>query len=163
MADFNLILRGGRLVGVPRETIELPPIGVPFWWPGSTPPTGAIKANGALLSRTTYAALFERYGTMFGAGDGTTTFQIVDLRGEFIRGWDDGRGVDSGRVLGSAQGDAIKSHNHTWAAGSATGAAGFNFTAATTNNVNTNDPATNSTGGAETRPRNTAWLGCIRY
>ena len=76
----------------------------------STPPSGWLKANGAAVSRTTYAALFAAIGTTFGAGDGRSTFNLPDLRGEFIRGVDDGRNVDSGRGLGTAQGDAIKTH-----------------------------------------------------
>ena len=81
--------------------------------PFSTPPLGYLKANGATISRTTYARLFTAIGTTFGAGDGSTTFNLPDLRGEFIRGWDDGRGVDSGRVLGSLQLDSIQEHRHS--------------------------------------------------
>jgi phage-related tail fiber protein len=69
----------------------------------STAPSGYLKANGAAVSRTTYAALFAAIGTAFGAGDGSTTFNLPDLRGEFLRALDDGRGVDSGRTIGSAQ------------------------------------------------------------
>lgn len=79
----------------------------------NTAPTGYLKANGAAVSRTAYATLFAAIGTTFGAGDGSTTFNLPDLRGEFIRGWDDGRGVDSGRAFGSYQTDEIKSHKHT--------------------------------------------------
>ena len=71
-------------------------------------PAGWLKANGAAVSRTTYAALFAAIGTTFGAGDGSTTFNLPDLRGEFVRGWDDGRGVDAGRAFGARQGDAIR-------------------------------------------------------
>ena len=74
----------------------------------STPPSGWLKANGAAVSRTTYAALFAAIGTTFGTGDGSTTFNLPDLRGEFIRSVDDGRNVDIGRGLGSSQGDAIR-------------------------------------------------------
>ena len=74
----------------------------------STPPSGWLKANGAAVSRTTYAALFAAIGTTFGAGDGRTTFNLPDLRGEFLRCLDDGRNSDRGRRLGSAQGDAIR-------------------------------------------------------
>lgn len=74
----------------------------------STPPSGWLKANGAAVSRTTYAALFAAIGTTFGAGDGRTTFNLPDLRGEFLRGLDDGRNVDGGRRLGTHQGDAIR-------------------------------------------------------
>nr|DAX71461.1 MAG TPA: tail collar fiber protein [Caudoviricetes sp.] len=74
----------------------------------STPPSGWLKANGAAVSRTTYAALFDAIGTTFGDGDGHTTFNLPDLRGEFLRGLDDGRNVDGGRRLGTTQGDAIR-------------------------------------------------------
>jgi len=69
----------------------------------SSLPLGAMKANGALVSRTAYSRLFAKIGTTHGAGDGSTTFALPDLRGEFVRGWDDGRGVDGGRAFGSAQ------------------------------------------------------------
>ena len=72
------------------------------------PPNGWLKANGAAVSRTTYSALFAAIGTTFGSGDGLTTFNLPDLRGEFIRGLDEGRYVDSERRLGTAQGDAIR-------------------------------------------------------
>ena len=71
-------------------------------------PAGWLKANGAAVSRTLYANLFAAIGTRFGAGDGYSTFNLPDLRGEFPRFWDDGRGVDSGRGLGTWQGDAIR-------------------------------------------------------
>jgi phage-related tail fiber protein len=74
----------------------------------STAPTGWLKANGQLISRATYASLFSAIGTTYGAGDGTTTFKVPDLRGEFVRGWDDSRGVDTGRSLGSLQSWAIQ-------------------------------------------------------
>ena len=79
----------------------------------NTAPAGYLKANGALVSRTTFATLFAAIGTTFGAGDGSTTFALPDLRGEFLRGWDDGRAVDSGRGIGTAQGDAFGSHSHS--------------------------------------------------
>ena len=79
----------------------------------TTVPSGYLKCNGQLISRTTYADLFAEIGTAFGAGDGSTTFAVPDLRGEFVRGWDDSRGVDSGRNFGTAQSDENKQHNHT--------------------------------------------------
>ncbi len=84
----------------------------------STAPSGYLKCNGAAISRTTYAALFSAIGTTFGAGDGSTTFNIPDLRGEFIRGWDDARGVDTSRVFGSWQDGQNLSHTHTATVGS---------------------------------------------
>ena len=79
----------------------------------TTAPSGYLKCNGAAISRTTYAALFAIIGTAHGAGDGSSTFNVPDLRGEFVRGWDDSRGVDSGRNFGTSQGDNNKQHNHS--------------------------------------------------
>jgi microcystin-dependent protein len=78
----------------------------------NSPPTGWLKCNGAAVSRATYSALFTAIGTTFGVGDGSTTFNLPDLRGEWVRGWDDGRSVDTGRVFGSAQSEMIGPHNH---------------------------------------------------
>ena len=74
------------------------PVGVPVPWPSATPPTGWIKCNGAPFSAEEYPELAKVYPTN----------ELPDLRGEFIRGWDDGRGVDSGRTLMASQGDAIR-------------------------------------------------------
>ncbi|MCX3525170.1 phage tail protein [Escherichia coli] len=74
------------------------PVGVPVPWPSATPPTGWLKCNGAPFSAEEYPELAKVYPTN----------KLPDLRGEFIRGWDDERGVDSGRTLLSAQGDAIR-------------------------------------------------------
>ena len=60
------------------------PTGMIFPWPGDTPPEGAIVADGRELSRTTYAGLFSIFGTTYGAGDGSTTFNVPDLDGRFI-------------------------------------------------------------------------------
>lgn len=78
----------------------------------SAAPDGWLKCNGAAVSRTTFAALFAVIGTTYGNGNGTTTFNLPDLRGEFLRGWDDGRGIDAGRNLGSAQAQQLLQHNH---------------------------------------------------
>jgi len=79
----------------------------------TTVPSGYEKCNGQALSRTVYADLFAEIGTAFGAGDGSSTFNVPDLRGEFVRGWDDSRGIDSGRNFGTAQSDQNKQHNHS--------------------------------------------------
>ena len=78
----------------------------------ATVPTGYLECNGAAVSRTTYSVLFGIIGTQYGAGDGSSTFNLPDLRGEFVRGFDHGRGVDSGRSIGSSQGDLFESHDH---------------------------------------------------
>lgn len=66
-----------------------------------TPPTGWLECDGSSLSKTTYADLFAVIGTRFGST--STTFKLPDLRGEFVRGWDHGRGIDGGRGFGSKQ------------------------------------------------------------
>lgn len=143
------------------NSIEGLPSGTVLYVAQNTAPTGYIKANGAAISRTTYAALFSAIGTTFGSGDGSTTFNVPDLRGEFIRGWDDSRGIDSGRSFGSAQSDELKSHSHTVNSGIQS----YASTSFATGNPNSypTSYSTNSTGGAETRPRNIALLACIKY
>lgn len=132
----------------------------------STPPTGWLKANGALVSRTTYAGLFAVIGTTYGSGDGSTTFALPDLRGEFLRAWDDGRGVDSARAFASAQSSQNLAHTHTQIYYQQTASIGQsasganNAGAATANYLSTN---TGSSGGTEARPRNIALLACIKF
>ncbi|HFL4053387.1 TPA: phage tail protein [Escherichia coli] len=75
------------------------PVGVPVPWPSATPPTGWLKCNGAAFSAEEYPELAKAYPTN----------KLPDLRGEFIRGWDDGRGVDSGRTILSFQEGTIVS------------------------------------------------------
>lgn len=84
------------------------PVGAVAYFAQDVPPFGWLKANGAAVSRTVYANLFAAIGERYGRGDGRTTFNLPDLRGEFIRSWDAGRGIDSGRVFGDAQSDAIR-------------------------------------------------------
>lgn len=69
----------------------------------NTVPQGWLLCDGAEVSRTTYSRLYSLIGDQYGAGDGTATFNVPDLRGEFLRGWDNGRGIDAGRALGSNQ------------------------------------------------------------
>lgn len=134
---------------------------VKFWPAGSAPP-GWLKANGAAVSRAAYAALFAVIGTTYGAGDGSTTFNLPDLRGEFLRGFDDGRGVDSGRAIGSAQASQNASHTHNFdkytpysGGGQVHYYSGSHALYAST--------ATSAQGGSEARPRNIAMLACIKY
>lgn len=77
-----------------------------------TPPEGWLVCDGAAISRTDYADLFAAIGTLWGHGDQVSTFNLPDLRGEFVRGYDDGRGVDAGRVFGSAQSGNVGKHKH---------------------------------------------------
>lgn len=151
----------------------------------STPPYGWLECNGALLSRTAYAALFEQIGTFWGAGDGATTFALPDARGYFPRAWDHGRGIDPGRDFGTTQDDAIRN---------ITGQINFKATTGTASTVThtdgayRKDPETpGGSGGqlavasssyfqrtyfdasrvvptaAENRPKNISFLYCMKY
>ena len=84
------------------------PVGTIQLWTTSTPTLNWMACNGAAISRTTYAQLFSVIGTTYGSGDGSTTFNIPDLRGKFVRGYDAGAGVDPARVFGSSQTDAFQ-------------------------------------------------------
>ena len=141
------------------------PAGTVIYHAANTAPTNFIKANGAAISRTTYADLFAAIGTTFGAGDGSSTFNVPDLRGEFPRGWDDGRGIDTSRAFGSTQTDEFKSHTHTVYNGTAVDDNRAYSAADATQRLYSGSPnrQTAATGGTETRPRNIALLACIKY
>lgn len=79
------------------------PAGAVMPFANNAAPLGWLRCNGQTVSRTQYARLFAAIGTTYGAGNGTTTFNLPDLRAEFIRGLDDSRGIDPGRAIGSAQ------------------------------------------------------------
>lgn len=88
------------------------PVGTVAYFAQDVPPFGWLKANGAAVSRTVYANLFAAIGERYGRGDGRTTFNLPDLRGEFVRGFDDGRNIDRSRALGSAQNQSMADHYH---------------------------------------------------
>lgn len=141
------------------------PPGMVSYFALATAPNGWLKANGAAISRTAYADLFAKIGTYYGAGNGSTTFNIPDLRGEFLRGWDDGRGIDAGRSLGSLQLDEFKAHSHlspTWA-GSTAGIYEVSSGGYQNYDYGAQAAPTSEVGGSETRPRNIALLACIKF
>lgn len=126
------------------DIVKFMPVGVPLPYPAATPPTGWLKCNGATFDKAVYPVL----AAVFPSG------KLPDLRGEFIRGWDDGRGIDSARALLSSQGDAIRNitgtisvlNNGSTAGGLSSLSGAF---------VGSNEvipPITSSGGGAETRP-----------
>lgn len=142
------------------ETDQKAPSGAVVYFARYTAPSGWLKANGAAISRTAYADLFAAISTTFGNGDGFNTFNLPDLRGEFIRSWDNGRGVDAGRDFGSFQADEFKAHSHDGVPKNVndTDRGGLSSLFS----VDTNSQ-TGETGGNETRPRNIALLACIKY
>ena len=114
------------------------PVGVPVPWPSATPPTGWIKCNGAVFSAEEYPELAKAYPTN----------KLPDLRGEFIRGWDDGRGIDAGREILSAQGDAIRNITGTFGNGQTGTNAAISFV--TTDGVFASQSKTRNTIGNTT-------------
>lgn len=144
------------------------------WFLADTPPSGWLELDGSTISRTTYADLFAKIGTEFGAGDGSTTFDLPDLRSEFIRGWDHGRGVDSGRVFGSFQDHSIGSQDfEAWAqryAAYAYGGNSFYVYGPKSGDPNYGGSAPGTYGSAltatdygESRPRNISLLPIVKY
>ncbi|HAN2097967.1 TPA: phage tail protein [Escherichia coli] len=149
------------------------PVGVPVPWPSATPPTGWLKCNGAAFSAEEYPELAKAYPTN----------KLPDLRGEFIRGWDDGRGIDAGRVLLSIQTGMLEKHRHPVVANDGydskevwelaaifrrayTQGKGLDGTSAggtliPSPTLHTRGSVGN-TGGSETRPRNIAFNFIVR-
>ncbi|KWO62546.1 tail fiber protein [Burkholderia territorii] len=126
-ADWNATVGPGRILNRPNlaavatsgsytDLINVPssfvPAGTLLPFAGAAVPAGFLLANGAAVSRKTYAALFAQIGGIYGAGDGASTFNLPDTRGVGLRGLDNGRGLDPGRSLGSYQGDSTASHTH---------------------------------------------------
>lgn len=151
------------------------PVGEIFFFAKSTPPEHALACDGAAVSRAAYPELFGAIGTTFGAGDGSTTFNLPDLRGRFIRGTG-----GNAAALGVAQGDAIRNISGEWGAadstaigstGSAVGAfqggssavwkpTGNTFNAITTMSF---DASRVVPTADENRPANVALLPCIIF
>lgn len=166
---------GSRLTNI--DTVA---VGSTIFFNGIFAPFGFLKENGALLSRVTYARLWAIASVSgnivleadwaantgaFSSGDLATTFRLPDARGEFLRMWDDTRGIDAGRSMAQRQADSNKAHVHTVSGGtlgatgvsSAVSAAGVQLLTGSTVIV------VDSQGGSEARPRNIAKLACIKY
>ncbi|WP_316397335.1 hypothetical protein [Bradyrhizobium sp. 33ap4] len=169
---------GGGIAWTAWESQATLPVGSTIMMTGSTVPPGFLAENGALVSRTTYPALWtwaQASGAIvseatwaagnngaFSTGDLATTFRLPDSRGEFIRGWDNARGIDAGRFVGAWQGDLLKDHTHPYdgydgGSLNAGGGIGGAHSDNTTGGVN------GGLGGTETRPRNVAKQFCIKY
>lgn len=173
------VLASTKAVSTAKKQVTDSLVGQVSAFASANPPAGWLRCNGAAVSRTTYADLFAAIGTRFGAGNGATTFNVPDLRGEFVRGLDEGRGIDSGRALGTVQSDSLRSHDHGLK--TQVGVTGYGelvlkdfsepghpwyelpFGVANDEASAGYRVATFATGGAETRPRNVSLLFCIRF
>lgn len=157
---------------------------------GNAAPAGSLKLNGATISRATYPLLWAfalgsgniaasdgaKLEGQFGPGNGSTTFTLPDLRGGFIRCWDDGRGINPGRVIGTLELSSVMQHLHngTFLSGNqlATGAATGNgilsiYTATPSggfsNVANAVGPISNGGNPNENTVRNNAFLACVKF
>jgi microcystin-dependent protein len=147
--------------GIPGPISSGVPPGAVVAFANPTAPTGWLECNGAFVSTAAYSALFAAIGYTYG-GSGIQ-FKLPDLRGEFIRGWDNGRGVDPNRVLGSFQDDIFKSHTHTTVQMIGDNAVdGVDSTTRFSGDHHNQARNTGATGGSETRPRNVAMIYCIK-
>jgi microcystin-dependent protein len=124
-------------------------------------PTGWLAADGTAVSRSTYATLFAAIATTYGVGDGSTTFNIPDLRGYFVRGTGTNSDGTASGTFAAKQADELKSHTHTMYIHPAT-ASGSNTNAARFGDVGLGASTTQATGGTETRPKNIAMFYCIK-
>lgn len=161
--------------------IDVLPVGTTIWVNAVLAPPGFLKENGVLLSRATFPRLwaFAAAGGQgntvseatwlagqtgsFSTGDLATTFRIPDSRGEFIRAYDDGRGVDGGRGMGTHQADSLKDHTHPGTFGGAIVNVPVSSGAAILQPGATSTGSPSTGAAAETRPRNNAKLACIKY
>lgn len=175
--DDSLTLKNLTITGTLTGP-SVVPIGAVFHFAASSAPAGYLKCNGDVVPNGTgtvqgitanFSALYAILGSTYGS-----LGKLPDLRGEFVRGWDDARGVDSGRNFGTAQEDAFQNHKHRLAAqegtpssdtantniSTGTGSSGQNYdTAGALELTGSGSPRT----AAETRPRNVALLACIKY
>ncbi|MCO5157601.1 MAG: tail fiber protein [Aquamicrobium sp.] len=176
-----------NLGGVSIAVLESMFTGIVAFFAMPDAPGGWLVCDGREVSRSTYSRLFAAIGTTWGAGNGVSTFNLPDLRGEFIRGADLGRGVDPDRAFASSQGSDNKEHTHTGEAvaggshnhpysvvgltGGATlqgyvSGAGWAAVAVgdttTTAGIHTHVLTISEEGGDEARPRNVAMLPCIK-
>jgi len=160
------------------QSYDRVPVGCIILFSTTTAPSNFLYCNGAAVSRTTYVNLFNVIGTRYGSGDGSTTFNVPDMRGLFARGVDDGRGIDkeTGRIIGSTETFSMQGHFHRITGRTAANttnaypiiSAWDTGTAANNNDIAVNtvlsDPAYGTVNvSSETRPSNMAWAYMIKY
>ena len=173
-----------------NASVTLIPSGMVAPFPTSTVPTGWLECNGAAVSRTTYADLFAVISDDYGNGDGSTTFNLPDLRGQFIRGYANGQSTDpdrasrtdrgdgtTGDAVGTKQTHAVEEHSHRNPSTSgynttnnnenylSKGGTGYSSTLAHSGPIWQNANSSNANikvSSNETRPTNVALMYCIK-
>jgi microcystin-dependent protein len=156
-----------------NSSVILVPTGAVMPFAMNSAPSGWLAANGATVSRSVYSALFTAIGTIYGTGDGSTTFTLPDLRGYFVRGAGTNADGVAGGAFGVKQADSIVAHTHNDATYTFTSAAAVTnaysvfASAGFVNGVTGTNPAravnAPHNGGTETRPYNIAMLYCIKF
>lgn len=155
---------------ISSKTVVLPasvatPAGAVMAFAMNSAPSGWLACNGSNVSRTTYAALFAAIGTTYGAGDGSTTFALPDLRGYFVRGSGTNSDATASGTFGAKQADGIRDHTHRVMYNITPFAAlggpliELNPGGGTAYDVS----MTAGTAAGETRPKNIAMLYCIKF
>lgn len=159
------------------------PAGTVTYFANQTPPVGYLECNGQAINRFDFPELFRAIGTLYGAGDGVNTFNVPDLRGEFIRSWDHSRGADPGRAIGTAQdATAIRTLIDNFQGyitgvfaiglrntdGTLSGPGSSNLTQGSDTQYYLANGASSAPGSGDniahkTRPRNIALMACIKY
>lgn len=160
MAELSLNQLSNRMDNMLNGGLTGVPVGSILPWSSNNIPTGWLECNGQIVNRTTYNLLFAVINTIYGAGDGITTFAVPDLRGVVPRGLDRGRGLDidgKDRTIGSYQADEFKSHSHN-----SDKLIASNGLAAGNSYATVISPSS-STGGTETRMKNIAVIYVIKY
>jgi microcystin-dependent protein len=159
------ILNGAVTSDKLNAAVIFVPSGAVMAFAMNSAPSGWLAANGSAVSRTLYAALFAAIGTTYGAGDGSTTFTLPDLRGYFVRGSGTNSDGAASGGFGDKQADSFANHNHTITSGQQNGSSsgcGANNTYQKANDTACGLGTTGSSGGTETRPKNIAMLYCIK-
>jgi microcystin-dependent protein len=169
----SLSISNGNAVSMPGV-----PIATILAFAGVNIPSGYLICDGSAISRTTYSNLYNVIGNSWGAGNNSTTFNLPDLRGQFVRGVAGSSAADpnvstrtakysggnTGNSVGSYQVDEYKSHNHSLT-GNETAGVGIpnQYVAKGTNDANTFGLSTSSSGGSETRPKNAYVYFIIKF
>ena len=114
LATSQEVIEGVRndVAVTPSSLGGMNPAGTVIQFAGDNAPGGYLECDGMLLSRSTYPNLFSAIGTRYGSTT-TSNFRIPDLRGQFVRGWDRGRGLDNNRSMGSSQSGQVQAHSHS--------------------------------------------------
>lgn len=149
------------------------PVGAVMGFSQGNVPPGWLECDGSVLSRSAYPDLFAAIGTTYNLGNETgLQFRLPDYRGEFLRGWDHGRGADVGRTLGSFQSGSVGQHDHALASGNAavtlqvarTNGTDMSFMGQSDGGSSTDDIVftQQNTSAPETRPRNVSIMYCVK-